>query len=45
VIEAVTAAGRKCYMGVQWHPERTDDDALGAGLFRQLIEKARAGGA
>ena len=28
VIEAVTAAGRKCYVGVQWHPECTADPAL-----------------
>jgi putative glutamine amidotransferase len=44
VIEAVTAAGRKCYMGVQWHPERTEDDALGIEIFKQLIEQTRKPG-
>jgi putative glutamine amidotransferase len=41
VIEAVTASGRKCYVGVQWHPERTEDPGLGLGLFKQLIDAAR----
>lgn len=41
VIEAVTAAGRKCYVGVQWHPERTEDRELGLGVFKQLVEAAR----
>jgi gamma-glutamyl-gamma-aminobutyrate hydrolase PuuD len=41
VIEAVTATERKCYIGVQWHPERTEDAALGEGLFKQLVVAAR----
>jgi putative glutamine amidotransferase len=42
VIEAVDNPARPFYLGVQWHPERTSDDALGPGVFRALIEAARA---
>ena len=38
VIEAVRDESRPFYVGVQWHPERTSDPALGAGLFRELVE-------
>lgn len=38
VIEAIANAALPFYLGVQWHPERTTDDALGINLFRQLIE-------
>ncbi|MHC4447200.1 MAG: gamma-glutamyl-gamma-aminobutyrate hydrolase family protein [Planctomycetota bacterium] len=38
VIEAVRDEGRPFYLGVQWHPERTEDERLGAGLFRELVE-------
>jgi putative glutamine amidotransferase len=38
VIEAVRDESRPFYVGVQWHPERTGDTELGAGLFRQLVE-------
>jgi putative glutamine amidotransferase len=44
VIEAVTASGRKCYIGVQWHPERTADEALGQGIFTQLVQRALEAG-
>jgi putative glutamine amidotransferase len=37
VIEAVRDEGRLFYVGVQWHPERTRDERLGAGLFRALV--------
>jgi putative glutamine amidotransferase len=37
VIEAVRDDRRPFYLGVQWHPERTRDDRLGAGLFRELV--------
>ncbi|HED52884.1 MAG TPA: gamma-glutamyl-gamma-aminobutyrate hydrolase family protein, partial [Phycisphaerales bacterium] len=37
LIEAVNDPGRPFYVGVQWHPERTDDPALGAMLFQKLI--------
>ncbi|MBA4027820.1 MAG: hypothetical protein C0475_01505 [Planctomyces sp.] len=37
VIEAVDDPGRPFYLGVQWHPERTRDRALGDGLFARLV--------
>jgi putative glutamine amidotransferase len=37
VIEAVRDPDRHHRLGVQWHPERSDDPALGIDLFRQLI--------
>ena len=44
VIEAVQDINRLWYVGVQWHPERTEDVGLGQGIFNQLVEKcARAG--
>ena len=41
VIEAIGTPGRRFYLGVQWHPERTPGDALGVGLFRQLVAATR----
>ncbi len=41
VIEAIARPDRPMYLGVQWHPERTDDDALGLDLFRRLVRQAR----
>ncbi len=39
VIEAVRGGdGKRFYIGVQWHPERTPDARLGAGVIRALIE-------
>ncbi|MDY7108985.1 MAG: type 1 glutamine amidotransferase [Planctomycetota bacterium] len=40
VIEAVAAPDRACYLGVQWHPERTEDAALGYELIRRLVAAA-----
>lgn len=37
LIEAVADHTRPFYVGVQWHPERTQDVALGQELFRKLI--------
>ena len=37
VIEAVQADDRPFFLGVQWHPERTDDRNLGCGRFERLI--------
>lgn len=37
VIEAIDDPGRPFWLGVQWHPERTDDEALGLGVFRRMI--------
>jgi putative glutamine amidotransferase len=34
VIEGVFAPDRRFYLGVQWHPERTHDQAMGLGLFQ-----------
>ncbi|MFM9997029.1 MAG: gamma-glutamyl-gamma-aminobutyrate hydrolase family protein [Phycisphaerales bacterium] len=44
-IEGLSDPARPFYVGVQWHPEVTDDDSLGLGLFRKLIAAcvARAG--
>jgi len=41
IIEAVRDPNRKWYVGVQWHPERTDDEKLGQGLFNQFCEAAK----
>lgn len=41
VIEAIADSGRPMYLGVQWHPERTEDDRLGLDLFRRLVQHAR----
>lgn len=41
VIEAVIDNHRPFYLGVQWHPERTDDARFGRDLFTQLVEAAR----
>lgn len=40
VIEAVRDEDRPFYLGVQWHPERTQDADLGTGLFRDLVRAA-----
>jgi len=40
VIEAVQAIERLLYLGVQWHPERTEKEALGFSLIRRLVEAA-----
>lgn len=38
VIEAVVDPVCRFRLGVQWHPERTADAALGPNLFRRLVE-------
>jgi putative glutamine amidotransferase len=43
VIEAVQRPDRPFYLGVQWHPERTNDPQLGVGVIRRLVEAAAAG--
>ncbi len=40
VIEAIGDPDRPFYLGVQWHPERTDDPVLGMDLFRHLVRGA-----
>ncbi|MCA9296246.1 MAG: gamma-glutamyl-gamma-aminobutyrate hydrolase family protein [Phycisphaerales bacterium] len=37
VIEAIRDPARTWWVGVQWHPERTDDAQLGQGLFDALV--------
>jgi len=41
VIEAVEATARRYMVGVQWHPERTDDPSTGAAVFGSFIEACR----
>jgi putative glutamine amidotransferase len=41
VIEAVADPLRAFYIGVQWHPERTDDATLGCSIIRMLIDASR----
>ena len=41
VIEAVANPDRPMYLGVQWHPERTEEPTLGTDLFRRLVDHAR----
>ncbi len=40
VIETIRDPRRRFYFGVQWHPERTADPALGDGVVRLLVEAA-----
>lgn len=37
VIEAVRDPARPFYVGVQWHPERTQDPSMGDGIIRLLV--------
>lgn len=41
VIEAVYDPELPFCVGVQWHPERTVDAALGEGLFKRLVKAAK----
>ncbi|TVQ62255.1 MAG: gamma-glutamyl-gamma-aminobutyrate hydrolase family protein [Phycisphaerales bacterium] len=41
VIEAIDDPARAFYVGVQWHPERTRDAALGDDVFRALVGAVR----
>jgi putative glutamine amidotransferase len=41
-IEAVADLGRRYYLGVQWHPERTSEAGLGIDLIRTFVEECRA---
>lgn len=41
VIEAIDDPTRAHYVGVQWHPERTKDAALGQRVFDELVRAAK----
>lgn len=41
VIEAIRDRSRPFFVGVQWHPERTPDQAMGDGVIRRFVESAR----
>ncbi|MAO20027.1 MAG: hypothetical protein CMJ35_01505 [Phycisphaerae bacterium] len=41
VIEAIDDPTRRFYLGVQWHPERTDNAKLGQQIIEKLVEAAR----
>lgn len=42
VIEGIADCGRRFFVGVQWHPERSGDGALGQGVFDKLVTACRA---
>ncbi len=41
VIEAIDNPDRRFYLGVQWHPERTDNPPLGQHIIDKLVQAAR----
>ncbi|MDP7008778.1 MAG: gamma-glutamyl-gamma-aminobutyrate hydrolase family protein [Phycisphaerales bacterium] len=41
IIEAIRDPNHHWYVGVQWHPERTEAYQLGQGLFDQFCKAAR----
>ncbi len=43
LIEAIDDPTRPFFLGVQWHPERTEDERNGKALFRELVTRARDG--
>ena len=42
VIEAIRDPSRPFTVGVQWHPERTSDAAMGDAIVRLVVDAARA---
>lgn len=42
IIEAIRDPSRPFAVGVQWHPERTADAAMGDGIVRLVVDAARA---
>ena len=41
VIEGIVDPARRLYLGVQWHPERTEATETGLGVVQTLVEHAR----
>ena len=41
VIEGIIDPKRRFYVGVQWHPERTEAAETGLGVVRRLVEASR----
>jgi putative glutamine amidotransferase len=41
VVEAIARPGPGFCLGVQWHPERTDDARLGDGVFAKFVAAAK----
>jgi putative glutamine amidotransferase len=44
IVEAIDDPNARFFVGVQWHPERTQAEALGPGVMRALVQAARARG-
>ena len=40
VVEGVIDPTRRFYVGVQWHPERTEAEETGLGVVRSLVQAA-----
>ncbi|MAC20049.1 MAG: gamma-glutamyl-gamma-aminobutyrate hydrolase [Phycisphaerae bacterium] len=43
VIEAISCPTRRHVIGVQWHPERTEDEGVGRQVFAALVQEAERG--
>ena len=41
VLEGIIYPNRRFYLGVQWHPERTDAPETGLDVVRRLVDAAR----
>ena len=41
LIEGIESLDHRFVIGVQWHPERMQDDARQQALFRALVAEAR----
>ena len=41
VIEGIVDPARRFYLGVQWHPERTERPETGVDVIRRLVDAAR----
>jgi putative glutamine amidotransferase len=41
VVEGILDPQRRFYLGVQWHPERTESEATGLAVVRSLVDASR----